>query len=475
MDWDTFIYYFSFLYPTVLLMGIFCAFDVVMKGRTSQGVIAWSLCLILFPFLTVPFYLVFGGRKYHGYVLARRKDDSKLKDTCSLLLRQIQDYVSDGDKAWKKTLGNIATLPVTGGNKVELLIDGEAKFKALFESLENAEDYILVQYYMVRDDSTGQKLKEVLLRKAAAGIRVYFLYDAIGSYELSSKYLKQLGAGGVHVAQFGSYRFVKNKFQLNFRNHRKIVVVDGKTAFCGGLNIGDEYKGLNPELSPWRDTHLKISGPGALCVQLVFLEDWFSMVNCEPEKLNWEASSYGDNELLLLPTGPADELESCSMAFLTACNSAHEKLWLTSPYFVPSKELASALEAAAQRGVDVRVIVPDKADNMIVQMSSQCFIDSVSRYGVKFYRYKEGFLHEKVMLVDEQIAVVGTANLDNRSFSLNFELMAYLFDRETVRAVEAMLLEDFKNSERIPADEFIKRSFVYQLWAKICSLGAPLQ
>ena len=475
MDWNTFIYYFSFLYPTVLLMGIFCAFDVIMKGRTTQGVIAWSICLVLFPFLTVPFYLVFGGRKYYGYVKARRKGESKLKNTGSLVMDKLQSYITTSDKAWKKALENIAKLPIIKGNSVEILIDGDAKFNALFESLEKAKKYILVQYYMVHDDEIGQKFKEALISKAARGVKVYFLYDAIGSYELSKKYLRELNDGGVIIAQFGSYRFVKNKFQLNFRNHRKIVVIDGQTAYCGGLNIGDEYRGLNPQLSPWRDTHMKISGPGALCVQLVFLEDWYSMVNSEPENLNWETQECGNNELLVLPTGPADELESCTMAFLTACNSAHEKLWMTSPYFVPSKEVASALKAAVQRGVDVRVIVPDKADNLIVQMSSQCFIDSVSKYGVKFYRYKNGFLHEKVILVDEQIAVVGTANLDNRSFSLNFELLIYSFDKETVNTVESMLENDFENSELIPANEFSKRSFMYQLWAKVCSLGAPLQ
>ena len=475
MDWNTFIYYFSYLYPTVLIMGLFCAFDVIMKGRSSQGVIAWSLCLIIFPFITVPFYLVFGGRKYHGYVKARRKDESKLKNTGTLFLSKVGDFITSGDEAWKKALENIAKLPVTKGNKVEVLVDGNAKFTALMEALEKAEKYILFQYYMVRDDKTGQSVKELLLKKASSGVKVYFLYDAIGSYELSKKYLKELLAGGVKVAQFGSYRFVKNKFQLNFRNHRKIVVIDGQTAFCGGLNIGDEYKGLDPKLSPWRDTHMKILGPGALCVQVVFLEDWFSMVGEEPEGLCWDAKECGNNEVLLLPTGPADELDTCTLSFITACNSAKEKLWMTSPYFVPSKEVSSALEAAVQRGVDVRVIVPDKADNLIVQMSSQCFIDSVSKHGVKFYRYKEGFLHEKVMLVDDHIAVVGTANLDNRSFSLNFELMAYSFDTETVSSVYRMLERDFENSEEIPVDEFSQRPFMYQLIAKIYSLGAPLQ
>ena len=475
MSWDTFIYYFSFLYPTVLLMGIFCAFDVVMKGRSSQGIIAWSLCLIIFPFITVPFYLVFGGRKYHGYVKARRKDESKLKDTGNLLLNKLSNHITSGEEAWKKALENIAKLPVTSGNKVELLINGEAKFEALISALNEAQEYILFQYYMIRDDKTGREIKDLLIKKASEGVRVYFLYDAIGSYELSSKFLKQLSAAGVHVTQFGNYRFVKNKFQLNFRNHRKIVVIDGQTAFCGGLNVGDEYKGLDPDLSPWRDTHLKITGPGALCVQLVFLEDWYSMVNSEPEKLSWDTNAAGNSEVLVLPTGPADELESCTLAFITACNSAKKTLWMTSPYFVPSKEVLSALEAAVQRGVDVRVIVPNKADNLIVQMSSQCFIDTASNHGVKFYRYKEGFLHEKVILVDEQIAVVGTVNLDNRSFSLNFELMVYLFDKETVSAVASMLKEDFANSEAIPVDEFSQRSFWYRLVAKIYSLGAPLQ
>lgn len=475
MDWDTFIHYFSFLYPLVMALGILCAFDVIMKGRTSQGIIAWSICLILFPFLTIPLYLFFGGRKFHGYIKARRKEESKLNETGLLLIEKLKGCVTEGIIPWRSALESIAKLPTTTGNEVDLLINGEAKFDAVYTALEKAKSYILVQYYMVHDDQTGQKFKDTLLRKVQEGIKVYFLYDAIGSYELPGKFVKELRRGGVEVSAFGSYRFVKNKFQLNFRNHRKLIVIDGEVAFCGGLNIGDEYLGLNKEYSPWRDTHLKISGPAALCLQLAFVEDWYHMQGESPANLNWNAKIKGKNQLLVLPTGPADELESCSHAFITACNTAEKRLWLSTPYFVPSPEISCALQAAALRGVDVKVLVPAKADNKLVQMSSSCFIHEVSKYKVKFYRYKQGFLHQKAFMVDDHIAMIGTANLDNRSFSLNFEMMVYGFSPDLICKVQEMLDKDFQGAEIIPETEFDTKSFTYRLLAKICRLLSPLQ
>ena len=475
MDWDTFIYYFSYLYPTVLLLGIICAFDVILKGRTSQGTIAWALCLILFPFLTIPFYLVFGGRKFHGYIKARRKDDSEIKGTGVVLLSKLKKFTIDGTEPWMNALENLAKLPTTKGNSVKLLINGDMKFSAMYEELEKAEHYIIAHYYMVRDDSTGEKFKDLLIKKTKEGVKVIFLYDAIGSYELSKKYLKSLVNAGVDVNHFGCYRFVKNKFQLNFRNHRKILIIDGKTAFCGGLNIGDEYMGLNEDLSPWRDTHLLIKGPAVSCLQLVFLEDWYSMTGKIPESLNWESEKAGDEDLLILPTGPADELETCTHSFITACNSANKRIWVSTPYFVPSPEVSSALQAASLRGVEVKILVPDKADNMIVRASTACFIHDFLHYNVQFYRYKEGFLHQKAFLIDDSIAVIGTANLDNRSFSLNFEIMIYNFSKDFIAEVKEMFERDFEVSERIPENEFESKPFKYQLFAKFCRLLSPLQ
>ena len=475
MDLETFFYYFGYLYPPVFIIGVLCALDVILKGRTAQGTIAWALCLVLFPIITIPFYLIFGGRKFYGYVKARRKDESELKEVGTVIYEKLQKFAVDTGIEPKMALENLAKMPATNGNLIKVLENGQEKFSAVYEAISKAEKYILVQYYMVHHDKTGTEFKDALLKKAAEGVKIYFLYDAIGSYELSGKYLKELRKGGITVAQFGSYRFVRNKFQLNFRNHRKIIVIDGDTAFCGGLNVGDEYVGLDKKLSPWRDTHLKVKGPAVECIQLTFVEDWYSMESSYPQELIWEPEEAGDAETLVLPTGPADELDTCSHAFIASCNSAKNRLWISTPYFVPSAEVASALEAAAVRGVDVRVIVPDKADNLMVQLSSRSFIESVMKYGVKFYRYKNGFLHQKAMLVDDTLASIGTANLDNRSFSLNFELMLYGFDKTFINDIDNMLSRDFDDSEVVPAGDFSSKSFIYQLLARICRLLSPLQ
>ena len=474
MDWSLALELLGLVYPVFVAMGILCSIDAVLKSRTPQGTIAWCICLLLFPFLAVPLYMIFGGRKFYGYIKARRKGDSELHKIGENVIAEMSRF-SPEIRDEKEPLVSLAKLPITTGNEVQFFTDGNSKFTEVWDELKKAQKYIIVQYYMVHDDRTGIELQELLLQKSASGIPVYFLYDNIGSYETSSSYLRELRKGGVEVVSFGSARFVKNKFQINFRNHRKIIIIDGKVAFCGGMNVGDEYRGRNEALSPWRDTHLKISGPAVQGIQLVFLEDWCSMGGRVPD-LDWDPKvTEGKSELLVLPVGPADERSNGMLSFLHACNLAKEKLWIVSPYFVPPPEVASAIELAALRGVDVRIMVPSKADNIMVQLSSLSFIDEFQKTGVRFFRFKEGFLHQKVFLVDDSIGSVGTMNIDNRSFNINFELSVYGFDAAFTSTLEEMLVQDFEMCEEIEASEYEQRSFFTKFAARCSRLLAPLQ
>src|SRR3546814_47357 len=267
------------------------------------------------------------------------------------------------------------------------------------------------------------------MRRARGGRRIYMLYDEIGSYGLPNAFIAELRAAGAVVRPFGTTQGPVNRFQLNFRNHRKILVADGSLAFVGGLNFGDEYLGRSAAMGPWRDTHLRIAGPVVQAIHLGFTEDWFWAAREVPE-LNWNPQAVEEDGLrvLALPTGPADVQDSCELFFLEALRSARRRIWIASPYFVPDEQIVSALELARLRGVEVRILLPEKPDQLLVYLASYGYYAMAERAGIEIYRYQPGFLHQKVLLVDDDIVSIGTANLDNRSFRLNFELSIVVSD-----------------------------------------------
>jgi cardiolipin synthase len=360
-------------------------------------------------------------------------------------------------------------------NKTRLLIDGRDTFRSIFEGIESAEQYILVQFFIVKDDAVGRELQSKLIQKAKEKVRVYFLYDEIGSHQLPQSYLRDMQIAGVVTSAFHSTKGKTNRFQLNFRNHRKIVVVDGKIAYVGGHNVGDEYMGRHPEFGPWRDTHVRVAGPVVQTIQFCFIEDWYWATKGIPA-LNWELNraTDGHEDALMIASGPADRLETCGLMFVQAINGASKRIWIASPYFVPDLQTLSALKLAVLRGVDVRIILPEKADHRTVYLASFTYYQNTLPLGIKLYRYTAGFMHQKVFLVDSSCAAVGTANLDNRSFRLNFEITLLNYNPGFIKEVETMLTKDFSCSRPVTMQEYNQRSFFFKLAARSARLLAPI-
>lgn len=460
--------------------GLLAIGHVVMVGRTSEATIAWVMALLTFPYLTLPAYLVFGRKRFRGYVKARRAGELKMQT----LAREIAAYqasfpsASHVQLAKIKVVERLASMPFTANNDFRLLINGEQTFAAIFSAIEKAQDYVLVQFFIVKNDALGAQLKRLLCAKAQQGVRIYFLYDEIGSVMLSARFLHDLTKSGVHVHSFNTSRGIINRLQINFRNHRKLVICDGYKAFIGGHNVGDEYLSKDPKIGFWRDTHCEIIGPAVLCAQLGFIEDWF-WAREEKLKVNWQHSALsqiqGSSNVLILPTGPADYMENCSLFFISAINTASQRLWITSPYFVPNREVIAALILAALRGVDVRIMLPDKPDHMLVHLSSFTFFKECIKAGIGIYRYQAGFMHQKVMLVDHHISVVGSANLDNRSLRLNFEISAVVIDEAVADDMALMLEEDFIYCRKLEMNEFDNKPLYFKLAARLARLSAPLQ
>jgi cardiolipin synthase len=321
------------------------------------------------------------------------------------------------------------------------------------------------------DDRIGRELQVRLAAKARQGVQVRFLYDELGSRTLPRNYLETLQAAGAVVVPFGTTRGSGNRFQFNFRNHRKIVVVDGVESWVGGLNVGDEYLGRDPEIGKWRDTHLRIAGPATLGLQLSFVEDWsWATGELIFANLDWPADRRGESAVLVLPSGPADRLETASLMYQQAIQAAQQRLWIASPYFVPDGAVLGSLHLAALRGVDVRLLIPDRADSLIVDAAAESFLEPLLGSGIRVYRYRDGFLHSKHFLVDDRVAGVGTANLDNRSFRLNFEVTALVADPDFAGQMAKMFEADFARSRAMTVDELARRSF----WRRALSRGAHL-
>jgi len=468
---------FALVYVFVEALGFFAAIHAVMNAKTSQGAIAWGISLVTFPLLTLPLYAVFGRNKFHGYVSLRHIKDEKIYhiiDKCAMSASEKQ-VVQQNRTESETALTRLADLPITGFNSSRLLIDGKETFESIFSAIDDAQEYILIEFFIIKDDELGRKLKNRLIRKARENVRVYFLYDEIGSLKLSNAYINDMEREGIATSAFKSTQGRANRFQLNFRNHRKIVIIDGLRAFVGGHNVGNEYLSGHPRLGPWRDTHVDVSGPVVKAIQFCFLEDWYWAVNEVPD-FHWQIQKAegGEESALLIASGPADDLETCGLMFTQAINSAKDRIWIASPYFVPDWQIIAALKLAVLRGVDVRILLPEKPDHRIVNLATFSFYSSIIPAGIKLYRYKPGFLHQKVFLVDHTCAAVGTANLDNRSFRLNFELTLLNFDKTFIKAVEDMLVQDFSNSRLATLDEYTSRWFPFRLAARLAGLLSPI-
>ncbi|MHC5654151.1 cardiolipin synthase [Stappia sp. ICDLI1TA098] len=451
-----------------------CAVREVLYSRTAQGSIAWLLSLLFLPFPTAFLYLVFGWKRFEDYAEVR-----EYAGRATRAARAQELHVSDASTStsWP-VLTHIAQIPFLGGNKVDLLIDGEATFASIIEGISRARHQVLVQFFIVRDDRIGTALADALIERAQAGVVVHLLYDDVGSKSLSNRYIRRLEEAGVEVAGFNQrhkWLRVTGPMRLNYRNHRKIVVVDGIDAWVGGHNVGDEYLGRDKAFGHWRDTHVRVSGPSAVACALSFSEDWHWATG-SPIHLHFpkQLERHGDEPVLVMPTGPADTLEDCSVAFSEVIARARERLWIVSPYFVPEQAMQTSLLAAAMRGVDVRILLPEKADHRLVWLASYAHADDMTEHGIKVYRYRAGFLHQKVVLVDDTLASVGTVNFDARSFRINFEITLWFTHQRTISNIAKMLERDFANAVETTPEDLDRRSLAFRFVAQAARLFSPI-
>jgi len=456
--------------------GIYFAIQAVMISRTPQASIGWGLALVICPYVAIPLFLVFGESKFSGYTLAGQNRHEELDAGLRQAQRALTPFRSSFLSKYSdaERLGiSLRGLPPTNGNACRLLIDGKETFRTIFQAIETARGYVIVQFYIVHDDGLGRELKDRLLAASRRGVRCWLLYDSVGSKGLTDAYLGELRDVGVSVQAFVTNRQFGRQFQINFRNHRKLVVVDGRVAFFGGLNAGDEYLGLGV-LGSWRDTHIQVEGPAVMALQVSFQEDWYYACKEVPD-IPFEPRVAGEQTVLAFASGPTESWNLTAAIYAEIIHDVRKRLWIASPYFVPDPMLRTAIGHAALRGVDVRIILPQKPDHLFPWLSSYTYYPLMREAGVKIWRYQRGFMHQKVLLADDDLAIVGSANLDFRSFMLNFELSAVIQDAAFAKTVEKMFEKDFARSEAENLQKFEKAKFLFRLKCRLAALMSPEQ
>jgi len=450
-----------------LLLFIFQIITILFhEFRYPSKTVAWLVILFVFPIIGFVMYY-FLAKEYTHRKIVRRRGLRYIPDPYHESRRYAASSEPDESAMpglWREPrlyalLNNIPSASFTKQNEVRVLTNAQMAYPAILEALEGAKEYIHFEFYTIRHDRIGTQFQQMLIRKALEGVKVRCIFDGVGSYKLETRFMNELRQAGVEVYIFLPPLIAFFDKRMNYRNHRKIVVVDGIKGYVGGLNVGDEYLGGNPNLGFWRDTHLELIGDSVYSLQYTFIQDWqfVSGERLADPSLFPEHDNTGCKRVQMISSGPDAHWDAILEMYFGAITTAKKRIFITTPYFIPDPSISMGLKTAAISGVDVRVIYPAKPDSKLVNYASLSYFEELMQAGVRFYSYQKGFVHSKVLIMDDILASVGTANMDMRSFFSNFELNAVLYDKETIQRLESDFLQDLKDSKELKLDVFQKR------------------
>ncbi len=465
---------------------VFVVVIIFFERRDPKSVWAWFLLLYFIPIIGFIFYLFLGQNMRKQKMFKMKELEDHLNEAIRNQEHQLKsgniEELNENISEYKDLiLYNLETsgAVLTDDNSVDLLVDGNEKFNTLIEDLKRAEHTIHMQYYIIRDDVLFSRIKEVLAEKAAQGVKVRILFDAMGCRFTNQKCWKKLRAAGVDVVDFFPAILGRLQLRMNYRNHRKIVVIDDRIAYVGGFNVGKEYVGLDSRFGYWRDTHLRIQGSAVYSLQLRFILDWnYAARENLLQDASLLASVYepptGNCDIQIISSGPDTTVQSIRNNYLRLIAKAKKSIYIQTPYFIPDDAILSALMIAVKSGIEVNIMIPCKPDHPFVYWATYSYVGDMIMAGAKCYTYDNGFLHSKGMVVDGKVLCYGTANMDIRSFSLNFEVNAVLYDPEKAEEMEQIFLEDLHNCTQITRDSYSGRNLSVRVKEQICRLLSPL-
>jgi len=495
-------YVLSTLLQILSVINFFFAIFIIFRGRRNPtGTWAWLMVVIGIPYFGFIIYLLLGldGRKYRTFSDKAKNDDKLFKRLLRESFNGLSFMKEQKNKITRKdiieieganTLNDLVYLNFSKGygsfssnNDINVFHEGNTKFDSLLRDIKNARSFVHLLYYIINDDGLGNEIIRVLAERASCGVDVKLLVDGMGSHSAGKKFYKPLIEAGGEVAIFMPPRFIR----LNYRNHRKIAVIDGLTGYVGGLNIGDEYLGKVKRFGFWRDSHIRIYGDAVKNLEVRFLMDWCFVVKRHmnftekyfPEYKPLQKSEFhlptAENcPMQIVSSGPDTKWRYIHYGYIKMITEADKSVYIQTPYFAPDDSVFEALKIAALSGIDVRIIIPGKPDHMFVYWASLSYLGELLEAGVKCYQYEDGFIHSKLVLVDGFMTAVGTANMDMRSFKLNFEINAFVYDSTITKAFEERFFEDLKSCVEIDDKWYSNRSTVTKIKESVSRLLSPL-
>jgi cardiolipin synthase A/B len=466
------------------ITAVFISISVILDNRNPTKTISWVIILFVLPFIGLILYLIFGQNYRKEKIYSRKglKDFERIRNLSDEQIIELssKEFMNDEKISGKshiiKLLLNNSKALLTERNRVTVLNNGRNTFRSIFSELRKAKDHIHLEYYIIDDDKLGNELKDLLIEKALEGVQIRLIYDDVGCWRLGKKFLSELKMAGVEYHPFMPVRFPFLANRINYRNHRKIVVIDGRVGFVGGLNIADRYLYGNKKIGPWRDTHLKIEGEAVNSLQVVFLIDWqFVSGQTILDKKYFPKSRIACNQLVqITASGPDSDWASIMQAYFGAISTAKEYIYISNPYFVPNESILTALKTASLSGVDVRIILPGESDAFLTYYGTLSYVEELLEAGIKVFFYQKGFIHSKLIMVDDIFSSVGTANMDLRSFDDNFEVNALIYNEDICQILKKSFFDDLSHSHEVILSDYRNRKFRRKLMESVARVFSPL-
>jgi cardiolipin synthase len=449
---------------------------VMLENRNPLKTIPWVIVLLFLPGIGLVFYFVFGQDNRRQRIISRRTYKRIMRPLHTNHLVQDQCVVEPAYQPLVNLLNRNHRNPLLYGSELSYYTNGRDKFEALLEEIGRARHHVHLQYYIFGDDEIGQRVRAALIRKAEEGVKIRVIYDDVGSWNVRKKFFRGMRQAGIEIYPFLRVAFPVLTSKVNYRNHRKIVVIDGKVGFMGGMNIADRYL-HGSTFGTWRDTHFKLVGKGVHGLQSAFLIDWYVISKQLVKGKEYYPSEkiYSNNILQIATSGPTGQWRTLVQAILFCVLNAKKYLYIQTPYFLPTEDLNQALQMMALGGVDVRLMIPERSDTRTAHMASLSFLDDMVRAGVKVYFYRSGFLHSKLLVTDDALSCIGSANFDFRSFEHNFEVNAFVYQQAFARQMKAMFMDDLANHcDQLSPARWLRRPLPKRLAESFMRLFSPL-
>lgn len=450
---------------------------LIMENRNPIRSISWVIVLVFLPILGLLFYFIFGQnlrQRKKINALSIRKQESRYKNL-QQLEKQNKSETSANITNLIRLFQNENEYIAYANSKINVYAEAEETFENIFEDIANAQDHIHIEFYIISNDEIGNRLRELLIEKALQGIEVRLIYDYWGCFDLTKKYFRSMHDAGIRFHAFFPPKFPFVLSKINYRNHRKIVVVDGKIGYTGGVNMANRYL-IGDNLGPWRDTMVRLEGSAVYGLQEAFLNDWYFVDRAmlTQKKYFPKQEMFGKNLIQIIDSGPDTKFQSIMHGIYYALTTAQHYVYIHTPYFMPPDEILSAIQTAALRGVDVRLLIPTRSDTSMARASNCSYIETMLNAGVRVYWYLNGFLHSKAIVIDDVVSTIGTANMDFRSYEQNFEINAFIYETETAQNLKQLFLRDLEHSIEVTREEWAERPKIQRIKESLSRLFSPV-